>query len=38
MRRLGEAADAARAVTFLLSPENSFVTGIALPVDGGLSA
>ena len=37
LRRLGEPEDIARAVTFLLSDEASWVTGVVLPVDGGLA-
>lgn len=33
--RLGEAADAARAILFLLSPAASFINGQTLVVDGG---
>ena len=36
--RLGEPEEVARAVLFLASDEASFVTGVALPVDGGLWA
>lgn len=36
--RMGEPEDIANAVLFLLSEEASWITGIALPVDGGLSA
>ncbi|RAV31894.1 SDR family NAD(P)-dependent oxidoreductase [Corynebacterium heidelbergense] len=35
LRRLGEHADIAAAVSWLLSEESSFVTGAILPVDGG---
>jgi NAD(P)-dependent dehydrogenase (short-subunit alcohol dehydrogenase family) len=33
--RIGQTPDIARAVAFLLDPENSFVTGAMLAVDGG---
>jgi NAD(P)-dependent dehydrogenase (short-subunit alcohol dehydrogenase family) len=36
MRRLGEPADIARAATFLLSDEASWITGTTLVVDGGM--
>lgn len=36
--RLGQAIDVARAVVFLASAEAGFITGVALPVDGGLMA
>ena len=35
MGRLGTAEDVAGAVMFLASDDSSFVTGLALPVDGG---
>ncbi|HWQ18697.1 MAG TPA: SDR family oxidoreductase, partial [Methanotrichaceae archaeon] len=35
MRRLGRPEAISRAVLFLLSEEASFITGAALPVDGG---
>jgi meso-butanediol dehydrogenase/(S,S)-butanediol dehydrogenase/diacetyl reductase len=38
MARWGEAAELAAAVAFLLSPDASFITGVALPVDGGVMA
>lgn len=38
MGRVGEAEEVARAVLFLASDEASFITGAALPVDGGFDA
>jgi NAD(P)-dependent dehydrogenase (short-subunit alcohol dehydrogenase family) len=32
---MGEGADVAHVVRFLLSDEASYVTGVAIPVDGG---
>jgi len=37
LHRLGEPEDVARAVTFLLSEDASWITGVILPVDGGLT-
>jgi NAD(P)-dependent dehydrogenase (short-subunit alcohol dehydrogenase family) len=36
-RRLGMPQDVGNAVAFLCSPEASFINGVTLPVDGGLS-
>ena len=38
MRRVARAEEVASAVLWLLSDEASFVNGVALPVDGGLTA
>ncbi len=38
MKRLGTGDDVAAAIAFLSSEEASFITGVALPVDGGRSA
>lgn len=35
--RVGQPADVASAVTFLTSDQAGFITGVVLPVDGGLS-
>ncbi len=37
-RRLGAADEVAAAIVFLASPDASYVTGVALPVDGGATA
>jgi NAD(P)-dependent dehydrogenase (short-subunit alcohol dehydrogenase family) len=37
LHRLGESEDVARAVTFLVSDASSWITGVVLPVDGGVS-
>jgi NAD(P)-dependent dehydrogenase (short-subunit alcohol dehydrogenase family) len=37
LHRLGTPEDVARAVTFLLSDAASWITGVVLPVDGGVS-
>ena len=36
--RLGKPEDVANAILFLASEDASFVTGVALPVDGGYTA
>ena len=38
MKRIGTADDVASAIIFLASDEASYLTGIALPVDGGKTA
>lgn len=38
MARWGEASELAAAVSFLLSADASFITAVALPVDGGVTA
>jgi meso-butanediol dehydrogenase / (S,S)-butanediol dehydrogenase / diacetyl reductase len=38
MGRLGTPEECAEAALWLVSPESSFVTGVALPVDGGFTA
>ena len=36
--RLGQPEEIADAILFLVSEEASFITGVALPVDGGYTA
>ncbi|HEV2537114.1 MAG TPA: SDR family oxidoreductase, partial [Streptosporangiaceae bacterium] len=38
MRRVGTAAEVARAVLWLCSEQSSFITGAVLPIDGGQTA
>ena len=38
MGRWGSAEEVASVVAFLLGPGSTFVTGVAVPVDGGASA
>ena len=38
MGRLGEDREIASAAAFLVSDDASFITGVALPVDGGYTA
>jgi len=38
LRRAGEADDIARAILFIASEEASYITGVNLPVDGGITA
>ncbi|MFA7560414.1 MAG: SDR family oxidoreductase [Sphaerochaeta sp.] len=37
LARMGSAADVAHAVKFLASDEASYITGVVLPVDGGMA-
>ncbi|MEN8143911.1 MAG: glucose 1-dehydrogenase [Gemmatimonadota bacterium] len=36
--RFGESPEVAQAVVWLSSPENSFTTGVTIPIDGGFTA
>lgn len=38
MQRWAAASEIAEAIVFLASPAASFITGVALPVDGGVTA
>jgi NAD(P)-dependent dehydrogenase (short-subunit alcohol dehydrogenase family) len=38
MHRIGQPEEVANVVLFLCSDEASYITGIALPIDGGLLA
>jgi 3-oxoacyl-[acyl-carrier protein] reductase len=37
LRRLGDPAEVARAIVFLLSDDASYITGATVPVDGGVT-
>lgn len=37
LQRFGDPAEVAAAICFLASPASSFITGVALPVDGGVT-
>lgn len=36
--RFGQSEEVAASVLYLCSPEASFITGVALPLDGGFAA
>ncbi|MDR3471389.1 MAG: glucose 1-dehydrogenase [Devosia sp.] len=38
LKRIGQPSEVAAAVVWLLSEQSSYVTGVALPVDGGITA
>jgi len=38
LKRIGQSIDIAQAIKFLISDESSWMTGVVLPVDGGMSS
>ncbi len=38
LKRIGESEEVAKTALFLASDESSYITGVILPVDGGLTA
>jgi NAD(P)-dependent dehydrogenase (short-subunit alcohol dehydrogenase family) len=38
LKRVGQAAEVAAAVSFLCAPDATYITGITVNVDGGLTA
>ncbi len=38
LKRVGTAAEVATAILYLSSPEAGFITGAALPIEGGFTA
>ena len=38
LRRLGQPEEVAKVMAFLLGDESSYVTGVTIPVDGGMLA
>ena len=38
LKRVGQPEEVAELVTFLVSEQSSFMTGAAIPIDGGITA
>ncbi len=38
MKRVATAEEVAKAILYLASPDAGFITGAALPIDGGVTA
>jgi NAD(P)-dependent dehydrogenase (short-subunit alcohol dehydrogenase family) len=38
LARIGEAEEVAECIAFLLSSKSGYVTGVELPIDGGMAA